>query len=238
MARRSRRYNGILERSEGIGVSTAAFTFLACCGGPRKLPLVERSIARRRPHRYRAHAIGGLPNSRAAGIELDGISLLPVLRQEQETLAERLLFFQWHRGDVPEMGRACAVRGPRFKLVQAAGRGDAQKFQPEWALYDMKADPGEQHNVIEQHAEPAKQMKQAYEAWFANVGATRGFPAPRILVGTKFENPVTLTRQDWRGPQAGWRSDGQGHWDIEVADAGSYEVTVRTPQSRLPARCD
>ena len=72
-------------------------------------------------------------------------------------------------------------------------------------------------------------MKNAYRTWFADVSATRGYPVPRIVVGTKNENPVTLTRQDWRGPQAGWRNDGLGHWEVEVAQAGLYDITVRTP---------
>jgi hypothetical protein len=140
-----------------------------------------------------------------------------------------LLFFQWHRGDEPVRFRACAVRGPRYKLVQPAGRGDQEQFTPAWALYDMAADPAERLNIINQHPELAAKMKAAYEAWFADVSATRGYPVPRIIVGTRHENPLTLTRQDWRGPRAGWRNDGSGHWEIEIATASAYDVTVRTP---------
>ena len=162
-------------------------------------------------------------------LKLDGVNLLPVLLREQVALPERLLFFQWHRGDRPQLFRACAVRGPRFKLVQPEGRGDKEQFDQAWALYDMAVDPGEQHNVVESHPQRAAEMKAAYEAWFADVSATRGFPVPRIVVGTRYENPVTLTRQDWRGPQAGWRNDGLGYWEVEFAQAGSYDITVRTP---------
>ena len=52
---------------------------------------------------------------------------------------------------------------------------------------------------------------------------------PRIVAGTIHENPVTLTRQDWRGPRASWREDSRGEWQVEVARAGNYEVTVRMP---------
>jgi arylsulfatase/arylsulfatase A len=162
-------------------------------------------------------------------LKLDGVSLLPILLREQATLPERLLFFQWHRGDCPQPFRACAMRGPRFKLVQPEGRGDKEQFEQAWALYDMSVDPGEQHNVIDRHPQRAAEMKAAYEAWFADVSATRGFPAPRIVVGTRHENPVTLTRQDWRGPQAGWRTDGLGYWEVNVAQAGEYDITVRMP---------
>jgi arylsulfatase A-like enzyme len=162
-------------------------------------------------------------------LKLDGVNLLPVLLREQAALPERLLYFQWHRGDRPQIFRACAVRGPRYKLLQPEGRGDARQFDEAWALYDMANDPGEQHNVIESHRQLADDMKAAYQAWFSDVSATRGFPAPRIVVGTRHENPVTLTRQDWRGPQAGWDNNGLGFWDVEVPQAADYDITVRTP---------
>jgi arylsulfatase/arylsulfatase A len=162
-------------------------------------------------------------------LQLDGVNLLPVILRQQTVLPERLLFFQWHRGDRPQPFRACAVRGPRFKLVQPEGRGDKEQFEPTWSLYDMPVDPSEQQNVIDGHQQLAAEMKAAYEAWFADVSATRGYPVPRIVVGTRHENPVTLTRQDWRGPQAGWRTDGLGYWEIEVARAGTYDITARVP---------
>jgi len=90
-------------------------------------------------------------------------------------------------------------------------------FDPAWALFDMINDPGEKQNVIEAHPEIAARLKDAYDAWFTDVSSTRGFPAPRILVGTDHENPVILTRQDWRGPQAGWAKNNRGYWDIDVA---------------------
>src|SRR5262249_14285562 len=64
----------------------------------------------------------------ACGIEkpekvaFDGRSLLGLLQGKAIEWPERLLFFQWHRGDAPERYRACAVRSSRYKLVQPAGR--------------------------------------------------------------------------------------------------------------------
>jgi arylsulfatase A-like enzyme len=165
-------------------------------------------------------------------VRFDGANLWPNLTNRSAPdpkLSDRLLFFQWHRGDVPERGRACAVRGPQYKLVQAEGRAEQMDFAPTWELYDLASDPGEQHNVIEQHAGVAETMRKAYDAWFDDVGSTRGYPAPKIIAGTQHENPVTLTRQDWRGPKAGWREDGVGYWDVDFATAGHYDVTLRMP---------
>ncbi len=166
---------------------------------------------------------------RPANVKFDGVSLLPLLRGHEASWPDRTLFFQWHRGDQPQRYRACAVRSTRYKLVQPAGRDGQDPFTPAWALYDLSADPGEEHNIIDTHADVAASMKTAYEKWFVDVSGTRGYPAPRIIVGTAHENPVTLTRQDWRGPRAGWSPESLGYWDIEVAAAGAYDITLRMP---------
>jgi arylsulfatase A-like enzyme len=170
------------------------------------------------------------------GVQFDGISLLALVRGDKVPPLDRLLFFQWHRGDEPQKYRSCAVRGPRWKLVQPEGRGDPSQFVPAWALFDMSVDPGEQKNVIAEHPDVAAAMKAAYETWFGDVGATRGYPVPRIVVGTSHENPVTLTRQDWRGERAAWNAEGQGQWQIEVARPGRFDVTLRIPPEERERR--
>jgi hypothetical protein len=162
------------------------------------------------------------------------VNLIGLLTGDQATLPERMLFFQWHRGDCPELGRACAVRGPRFKLVQAAGRGEQSDYTPHWALYDLVDDSGEQLDLSAKHGDLVERMKDAYYDWFNDVSATRGFPAARAIVGTMRQNPVTLTRQDWRGNQAGWNNASLGYWEIEVDEAASYEVSVRMPAVAAP----
>jgi arylsulfatase A-like enzyme len=169
------------------------------------------------------------PNS----VAFDGLSLAALLSGKQRALAERKLFFQWHRGDQPERFRACAIRSSRYKLVQPVGRED-RAFSPAWALYDMQMDPGETNNVIEANQDLAQELKTAYERWFDDVGRGRGYPVPRIVVGTPRENPLTLTRQDWRGATAGWAKDSLGSWEIEVAAPGAYDVTLRAPVADVP----
>ena len=168
------------------------------------------------------------------GVRLDGTSLLPLMKGDvsHETWPDRALFFQWHRGEVPEMGRAYAVRSQQWKLVQAEGaRGGP--FEPKFELYDVGADPAEMSDQSAERPKMVEELRQSYENWFADVTAGIGArPAPRIVVGTAHENPTALTRQDWRGSRAGWGAHDQGYWEVEVAQPGRYEIRVEL--ARLP----
>jgi arylsulfatase/arylsulfatase A len=64
-------------------------------------------------------------------------------------------------------------------------------------------------------------LKNQYAEWFADV-TKKGFAPPRIVLGSGQENPVRLSRQDWRGAKAGRA----GYWTVRVERAGEYEVTL------------
>jgi arylsulfatase A-like enzyme len=142
----------------------------------------------------------------------------------------RTLFFQWHRGDEPEKGRAFAASGHDYKLVQAAGVQPGGQWKPKYELFDLKADPFEEKDLAADKPDEVARLKKEYEAWFADV-TKKGFAPPRIVVGSEKENPVRLSRQDWRGPKASWAADGEGHWEVKVERAGRYEVTVRAREA-------
>lgn len=166
---------------------------------------------------------------------MDGKSLLPLLRGDAAASAawpERCLFFQWHRGDVPEKGRAYAVRCQRWKLV-----GPADPSQPgaRPMLFDMDADPAETTDLASQHPADATRLRVAYETWIDDVGRPRGYEPVRIHAGTTFESPTVLTRQDWRTPPAVTTGGRPGHWQVHVANAGTYEVTARFAPTASPA---
>jgi arylsulfatase A-like enzyme len=175
--------------------------------------------------------------ARPKEVAFDGVSLLPLLKGEKVDWPDRTLYVQWHRGDEPELYRACAVRSQKYKLVQPLGRDGNAKLPEKLAfkLYDMVKDPLEQHDIADKHPDIAEKMRKGYETWFKDVSSTRGYAPPRIHLGTAQENPVLLTRQDWRGPRAGWGPDGLGHWEVQVARAGNYNVTLRFAALRAPS---
>ena len=175
---------------------------------------------------------------RSPALKFDGVSLVPLLRGEGAGWPDRTLFFQWHRGDTPELHRAFAARSQRYKLMQPLGNGE-NKLPPPFGfeLYDMADDPLQQRNVAAEQPEIVTRMTNQYEAWFKDVTGGRDYAdrgIARIVIGSPRENPVRLTRQDWRGPQAGWTATSLGYWEIDVRRAGMYDVTLRFAELTKP----
>jgi arylsulfatase A-like enzyme len=160
-------------------------------------------------------------------LKLDGIDLLAALKGENYAPPDRAIYLQWHRGDLPELGRACMARGPRYKIVQPLGVQEGKSVKDAaFELYDIIADPYEQKNLAAEKPEIVKAMRAGYETWFADVKKERNFQLPRIHLGSDKENPSVLTRQDMRGPNAGWTPKAHGHWDVFVERPGKYRVTI------------
>ena len=79
-------------------------------------------------------------------------------------------------------------------------------------------------------------MKRGYEKWFVDVSSSRGYEPPRIVIGTRYENPTVLTRQDWRGTD-NWTDKNVGYWQVKLANTGSYSVKVILSKAlRAPGR--
>jgi arylsulfatase A-like enzyme len=154
-----------------------------------------------------------------ADVRMDGISFLPWLREERPA-PERTLFFQWHRGDVPQRMRSATARGPRYKAVWTFPTVAPQ-------LFDLETDPGEKTNIAADHLDVVHQLSQAYGQWFADMERTRHFAPPRIILGVPQEDPAVLTRQDWRGENASWTPTGNGHWLVTVPHETKFDVTLR-----------
>src|SRR5262249_3329484 len=134
-------------------------------------------------------------------VKFDGLSLMPLLKDEQSSWPDRNLYFQWHRGDVPQIYRAFAVRSEKYKLVQANGADGSEMSMPQpFKLFDMRSDPLEFNNVADDHPEIVEAMRGEYEHWFNDVTSERNYSDPsRIHIGAEAENPTTLTFHDSRG---------------------------------------
>ena len=100
-------------------------------------------------------------------IKLDGRSLLPLLQDRNAPWPDRYLFThvgRWEKGKAAESQYAlCAVRTSRFRLVNGTRKGE------HWELHDIKNDPGEKNNVIDQFPNEFRHLKAAYDRWWQEV---------------------------------------------------------------------
>ncbi len=170
-----------------------------------------------------------------AGVRFDGKSLLPLLTGIQTAgWPDRTLYFQWHRGDEPERGRAFAARSQAYKLVRHQPPPGAPKV-PALELYDMERDPLELHDIAKEHPDIVSKLHSDYKAWFKDVSSTRGFGPVKIALGSPRENPTILTRQDWRGPRADTPPHALGFWEVEVAKSGQFDITLHVTPRPFPS---
>jgi len=176
----------------------------------------------------------GVPKPK--GLKLDGRSILPLLQGKRITWQDRIIYIQSHRGNVPVLYHNFAARNQRWKLLHASGFGrDNFEGEPKFELYDMAADPLEQNDLAVQRPDIVKAMRKEYEAWFADVSSTRSdnYAPPRIYIGTTHENPLVLTRQDWRHVKGRpWAADSNGYWEIYAARRGNYNIKIDFPAAK------
>ncbi|MEM9660282.1 MAG: sulfatase-like hydrolase/transferase, partial [Planctomycetota bacterium] len=170
---------------------------------------------------------------------IDGRSFLPLLVDGDAEWPKRHVVFQSHRGDVPQLYNHFAIHQAPWKLVHPSGFGNEQiGGEPKLELYHLGDDPRQQEDLAAARPEVVRELKKAYETWFADVSSTRddNFAPPRIVVGTEHEPETVLTRQDWRHAAGKpWAADSNGAWLLEVAEEGPYQVEVILDSDRHPA---
>jgi arylsulfatase A-like enzyme len=101
--------------------------------------------------------------------QVEGRSLVPLLENPSAPWADRILFThqgRWPKFSDPNLAKfkMCSVRNPQWHLVSANGGAE-----PQWELFDLKADYGEKNDVASQHPEVVKQLAAAYDQWWTDV---------------------------------------------------------------------
>ena len=164
------------------------------------------------------------------GLAFDGLNLRPLWEGRAAASPERTYVVQSHRGNAPARYRAFAVIGQRYKLVQALSFGQPAPPDAPFELYDLLDDPGETADLAARRPDVVERLTAAYDRWFEDVSATRGYHPVRFAIGSDGQPHVTLTRQDWRMVTTpdGWGRDQPvlGVWEVDSRSAGPYDVTV------------
>lgn len=159
---------------------------------------------------------------------IDGRSPIPLILAGGGPSPHDFLFHQWTRVR-PDPEKNWAVRVGRHKLVEGA-------------LYDLDADPGEEHDLAPDHPEIVARLRRAFLDWFADVTAGQTYERPPIEVGRADEDPVELDvtwaepigrrvkptyRRYIRDAITDWDQPGDAiRWDLDVTRAGRYELTL------------
>ncbi len=156
---------------------------------------------------------------------------MPLLRGVEMELVDRPIVLQAHRGNTPIPYHNFALRTNDWKLLNSSGfLNENFTGRPQFELYDMINDPLEITDLAMSKPEIVNQLKMKYDEWYTDVSSTRidNYVAPRIPIGTIYENPVVLTRQDWQQiSENPWLEHATGYWRLKSSENSKYNILVR-----------
>ena len=135
-------------------------------------------------------------------ITIDGRSLVPNMKGKKGE--DRFLFSYWTRKQ-PEKYINMSIQDDNYKLIaNTSFDSEIKNFE----LYDMKKDPYEKLNIIENNISKAKNFKHKMDKLLEELTASKNLKTPpRTKIGTVFENPTFLNRNDASGDRGVWAQD-------------------------------
>ena len=137
-----------------------------------------------------------------------------------DTMPDRTHFLNYQQGLMTPKQWHCCVMKKEWRLV---GHDE---------LYQIKNDPGQRNNVINDYPEIAEQLRKANDVWWEE-SKTHLQEACPISLGAAEENPTTLNAMDLMGDVIRMQSEiaeakkSTGHWFVNVEEKGQYEVRLR-----------
>lgn len=115
----------------------------------------------------------------------EGIDLMPLLLGEEEIDPGRILFWNTYLSRI--------VRWKQWRAVIYAR-------EKSWRLYDIVADPAENHDLAAEHPEILQSMIDRYEAWMAEMAD----PVPAVAPPAEFHEGTRGGRHPRRPYGRGW----------------------------------
>ena len=156
--------------------------------------------------------------------KIDGKNLASLLRKEKVDWEERSLFFYWTRR-YPELYQNMALQKGPYKLVAHV---DYDSPVDDFELFNIQDDPYEQHNLIQNSKEKAISLKAEMDLHYNElIQSSNLMDPPHIQVGSDYENPVFLNRNDAGGERGIWaQEEVYGKWSVSIKE-GLYNIKFR-----------
>lgn len=165
-----------------------------------------------------------------ASYDLDGLSLVPLLKGEEEDWPRKVHVEQYHCGPhnrLPiEPFHYTTVLTEKWRMVKAS--------KEVVELYDIENDRAQLNNLAEQHPDVVAELKKHYETYWEKVHP-RMTPVS-IDIGNPDEPVTELCSQDWfmLGGNPPWNFGTIRKlpkvtlpWKVNVRQAGRYKFTLR-----------
>ena len=156
--------------------------------------------------------------------KIDGKNLAPLLRKEKVDWEERSLFFYWTRR-YPELYQNMALQKGSYKLVAHV---DYDSPIDDFELFNIQDDPYEQHNLVQKSKGKAVSLKAEMDLYYSElIQSSNLLDPPYIEVGSDYENPVFLNRNDAGGERGIWaQEEVYGKWSVSI-NKGLYNIKFR-----------
>ncbi|MFM9081447.1 MAG: arylsulfatase [Opitutaceae bacterium] len=166
-----------------------------------------------------------------ANAKFDGRSLAPLLGGGSAPWPDRMLVINYSR--MPTTTNAAGPGSVSRPTKQgAAVLWGRWRWLENRALYDVVADPLQNHDVAAQHPEVVARMSAHLDQWWNGVKDRVNEPE-RVMVGSPAEDPAMLTACEWwdvfvdQQAQVRRGVSRNGVWHLEVEAAGEYEIELR-----------
>ncbi|MFI3268653.1 MAG: sulfatase-like hydrolase/transferase, partial [Rikenellaceae bacterium] len=154
-------------------------------------------------------------------LNLDGENILPKI-EERINSGHRTFYHHWIRR-CPVLYNNIAIRDGDYKLI---GNTPYNSNTPNFELYNIIEDPSELNNIISEEEDLAQNLKHKLDCWYKDIVHEDYHQGTDIVIGSDYENPVYLNRNDTKGQEGIWLQENIfGYWDVDVAKSGQYDIT-------------
>lgn len=167
-------------------------------------------------------------------VEFDGMSLEPLLRGDPDSWSKRTLFVH-HQGRFGEfVGDGLLIKDKDYSVMTDEWRLVGKE------LFAIQSDPEQREDVASANPKIVNKLSDEYEAWWKSISKGAEAYVPFVIDDSK-QKEYMLSSQNWHGDavpynqqhvRAGMKAN--GFWAIEVAESGSYQISVR----RWPKEAD